>query len=110
MYEDLAKQLRFCSSAATCEGCPYGFGGCEEKLMKDAAKAIEDLSKNSPKHGKWCLDSEYEYIECSLCGGAFYTGADSTNEAKRFMENGYAPNYCPSCGADMRPRPKEGSR
>lgn len=45
MYEDLVKQLRFCYCAVTCEGCPYGFGGCEEDLMKNAAKAIEEQNR-----------------------------------------------------------------
>ena len=44
-FEDLVKQLRFCACAATCEGCPYGFKGCEEDLMKNAADAIDKLVK-----------------------------------------------------------------
>jgi len=45
VYEDLVKQLRYCYCAVTCEGCPYGFGGCEEDLMKNAAKAIEEQNR-----------------------------------------------------------------
>lgn len=98
MYEDLAKQLRFCSSAATCEGCPYGFGGCEEKLMKDAAKAIEELDKKSPKLGKWTLNKDGSGT-CSECGRKQYNCWDVDNW----------DNFCHFCGADMRPRPKEKS-
>lgn len=105
MYEDLAKQLRFCSSAATCEGCPYGFGGCEEKLMKDAAKAIEELAKNSTKldreFGEWQADYDgYSDGEpvcdmwwCSECGTYF----DEWDDKPTW-------NFCPNCGADMRPK------
>lgn len=44
-FEDLVKQLRACACAASCEACPYGYGGCEEDLMKNAADAIEELRK-----------------------------------------------------------------
>lgn len=103
MYEDLAKQLRFCSSAATCEGCPYGFGGCEEKLMKDAAKAIEELAKNSSKldrgFGEWQADYDgysdgqpvCDMWWCSECGTYF----DEWDDKPTW-------NFCPNCGAYMR--------
>ena len=56
MSKELIDQLRYCSSAATCEGCPFGYGGCQEDLMKDAANAIKELSNAGSIYGKaWTL-------------------------------------------------------
>ncbi len=62
------------------------------------------------KHGFWFI-SEYEYLNCSVCGEAYFTGADSTAEAKeRLAEGEYYP-YCPHCGAKMDAEPpKKGKR
>ena len=56
------------------------------------------------KHGYWFI-SEYEYLNCSECGESYFTGADSTAEAKeRLAEGRYYP-YCPHCGAKMDAEP-----
>ena len=67
---------------------------------------IEDI-KNAPtadvqevKHAHWVI-IEYEYLNCSHCGEAYYTGADSTKQAREWLEKGYAYSYCPNCGAKM---------
>lgn len=52
------------------------------------------------RHGKWCL-VEYEYLTCDKCGNWYYTGCESTAEAKENLRNGDTPNYCHHCGAKM---------
>lgn len=49
-------------------------------------------------HGHWYV-SEYEYLNCSACGGAMYTGCNSTKEAE-LLKHHWKP-YCPNCGAKM---------
>ena len=51
-------------------------------------------------HAHWFI-TEYEYLNCSHCGKAYYTGADSTKQAKELLENGHVYPYCPFCGAKM---------
>ena len=52
------------------------------------------------KHGHWVI-TEYEYLDCSNCGEAYYIGAVSTRQANEWLEKGYAYPYCPYCGAKM---------
>ena len=52
------------------------------------------------RHGYWYVP-EYEYLGCSECGEWYYTGADSTAEAKERLANGEYYTYCPHCGAKM---------
>ena len=49
-------------------------------------------------HGRWIV-SEYEYLDCSVCGEAMYTGCNSTKEAKLLKD--HWKRYCPNCGAKM---------
>ena len=61
MYDKLIKNLRICAAEANCKNCGLNDDGdCQEKLMKQAADAIEDLitaltasneviAKNKPK-------------------------------------------------------------
>lgn len=63
--------------------------------------AIEALENQQPKKGHWIID-EYDYLDCSVCGESYFTGCESTAEAKRRLEKGDHYNYCPYCGADMR--------
>ena len=49
-------------------------------------------------HGKWCV-SEYEYLNCSVCGEQMYTGCNSTKEALILAK--HWKKYCPNCGAKM---------
>ncbi len=60
--------------------------------------ALQDYHKQSEGH--WFI-SEYEYLTCSECGEYYYTGCDSTAEAKKRLADGRHPNYCPNCGAKM---------
>lgn len=49
-------------------------------------------------HGEWIV-SEYEYLDCSVCGEAMYTGCNSTKEAKLLKD--HWKRYCPNCGCKM---------
>ena len=50
--------------------------------------------------GHWIIH-EYEYLNCSLCGQAYYTGCDSFDQARHRLEAGEMYPYCPYCGAKM---------
>ena len=58
------------------------------------------LKEQEAKTGHWTI-SEYEYLDCSCCGNSYYTGCDSTEEAKMRLKKGFCFNYCPYCGAKM---------
>ena len=51
-------------------------------------------------HAHWYI-LEYESLTCSRCSGFYYTGCDSTTEAKERLKEGIYPKYCPNCGAKM---------
>ena len=92
-YEELVKALRSASTVST----------AWEKLMHDAAGAIEALQAQLPKRGQYvhgrelsreyigdCLVSiDYEDWRCSVCGIVFEQWSMPTY------------NYCPNCGAKM---------
>lgn len=66
---------------------------------KIKALPAEDVVER--RRGKWIM-IEPEWLMCSACSGEYTTGCETTQEAKNYLESGYAPNFCPSCGADMR--------
>lgn len=45
MYDDLIKQLRYCSDATTCRQCIWKTECCPTDMQKKAADAIEELRK-----------------------------------------------------------------
>lgn len=52
------------------------------------AQAIERIGKLEPvRHGRW-IDTDSEFVQCSLCKYPVYAGWNQTN-------------YCPNCGARM---------
>lgn len=57
-----------------------------------AANVREDV------HGKWVV-VEHEYLNCSVCGEAMYTGCSSSKEAMILKD--HWKNFCPNCGARM---------
>ena len=76
-----------------------------EKYLLPAEKSIyncidEQQTIEQPKHGHWIID-EYEYLDCSCCGESYYTGCDSTEEAKHRLKTGDVYKFCPYCGARM---------
>lgn len=73
---------------------------CDEvcsSVVSDVEK-IESADVAPVVHGKWCV-SEYEYLNCSVCGEQMYTGCNSTKEAIILAK--HWKNYCPNCGAKM---------
>ena len=85
-YSELVKALRSASTVST----------AWEKLMLDAAAAIEELQAQLPKRGKWKpFDLTYgrSIYSCSVC--------EQATEVPVCMEKPmYA--YCPNCGSQMR--------
>ena len=90
-YTELVKALRSASTVST----------AWEKLMHDAAAAIEALQAELPKRGKWIEDATtyagpgLSNYKCSLCGKICGTW-------RRGLEPSELPNWCGNCGADMR--------
>ena len=77
------------------------------QFWADTIRYFEKKVKSLPaadvvevRHGEWFL-VEYEYLVCGKCGDWYYTGCESTAEAKEKLRNGDTPNYCPNCGAKM---------
>ena len=69
--------------------------------VPDVLSLVEDeptIEAEPVKHGKWFV-SEYEYLNCSVCGKAMYTGCNSTREAI-VLKDHWKP-FCPNCGAKM---------
>ena len=78
-YEQLVKALRSASTVST----------AWEKLMLDAAAAIEALQAQLPKRGKWVgVSPMVDTVQCSVCGGQLFSAELETP-------------YCPWCGAKM---------
>lgn len=78
-------------------------GGCEVELLQAVVKMVdaqEAVDAEPVRHGEW-LFSDYDYFTCSVCGDQYFTGADSTKDAKAMLENNAYYPYCPYCGAKM---------
>ena len=65
--------------------------------------AINTAGYRKQSEGHWYI-SEYEYLTCSECGDYYYTGCDSTAQAKERLAEGRCPNFCPNYGAKMKGR------
>ena len=91
-------------------GCNRETANLVANDILDEADKANFTEEAEVKHGYWFI-SEYEYLNCSECGESYFTGADSTAEAKeRLAEGNYYP-YCPHCGAKMDAEPpKKGRR
>lgn len=75
-----------------CLGCEY--------LDNDGGGCVCMTRCPRPIRGYWYI-VEYEYLTCSVCGKSYYTGADSTAEAKERLTQGKFYKYCPHCGTKM---------
>lgn len=53
------------------------------------------------RHGRWFLDGDYEYINCSECLHPFYMGFDTSSDARQYLAREERWKYCPNCGAKM---------
>ena len=78
----------------------HGISQIEAVDIADEMDSIPTADVVEVRHGKWRL-IEYEYLTCDKCGHWYYTGCESTAEAKEKLLNGEVPNHCPNCGAKM---------
>ena len=91
-----------------CDDCEAVHFVCTDKILHDAAAAIEGLQaevaklkrvnmeifEDLPKRGEWvCADDDFNIWTCSICGLDFQLNEGTPKE------NNMA--YCPSCGAKM---------
>lgn len=86
------------------ENANYEWETFESDGIESAMLCVENFPAVDAKpvrHGKW-LFSDYDYFTCSVCGGQYFTGADSTKDAKAMLENNAYYPYCPYCGASMK--------
>ena len=114
-YTKLVEALRYCGNFTEREGCDesceyFNDMDCPNRIMSDAAAAIEDLearlgeaensverwkdmylTKHEPKRGEWI--GRQNHKKCSVCGKqAIYDVALYTD---------MKTPYCPHCGAKM---------
>ena len=82
------------------EDAPWWWQNFHSYLIVDMIKEAPAIEAEPMRHGKW-LFSDYDYFTCSVCGGQYFTGADSTKDAKAMLENNAYYPYCPYCGAKM---------
>lgn len=73
---------------------PYK-GSVKRVLMQAPTADVVEV-----RYGYWYIP-EYEFLGCSECGEWYFTGADSTAEAKERLSNGECYPFCPHCGAKM---------
>lgn len=89
----------------SCLNCPcasseWNTCNIDYNVKLDRNNRPKECPLQEVKHAHWVI-TEYEYLDCSHCGKAYYTGADSHREAKEWLEKGHAYSYCPYCGAKM---------
>ena len=105
-YTKLVKALRYCGNFTEREGCTesceyFNDIDCPNRIMSDAAAAIEALQAQLPKRGEWIEDTKtyagpgLSNYKCSLCGKICGTW-------RRGLKHDELPNWCGNCGADMR--------
>ena len=75
------------------------------------SKPTEDICKDrcpivEPKQGYWIWDKENDKMYCSKCG--YETDNWGVHQESDPIE-WQLPNYCESCGADMRERREDGN-
>ena len=95
-----------------CRSCPcadgeYGVCNIDYSVALSADDRPKDCPLQEEIHAHWVI-IEYEYLNCSHCGESYYTGTESTEQAKEWLEKGYAYSYCPYCGAKMDEKEKGG--
>ena len=61
--------------------------------VKNLIESVHTIDAEPVKHGEWFV-SEYEYLNCSVCGEAMYTACNSTKEAM-VLKNHWKP-FCPN--------------
>ena len=86
-YTKLVEALRYCGNFTEREGCDesceyFNDMDCPNRIMSDAAAAIEELQAQLPKRG--------EVVRCGECKwyGIYYAKKDGT------PDNRYRPSVC----------------
>lgn len=98
LLAELQEEIDFKTSMYTEEQNMYFSAGLKCAYRDVKSQPTADVVE--VRHGYWYVP-EYEYLGCSECGEWYYTGADSTAEAKERLANGEYYPYCPYCGAKM---------
>lgn len=76
-----------------------GYNSCRNDILR-SIESLEPADVAPVVHAHWYI-LKYESLTCSRCEGFYYTGCDSTAEAKERLKEGIYPKYCPHCGAKM---------
>ena len=77
-----------CEKQGRC--CPHEFYDSIEQAIADSEDGVpcDHLIEVAPvRHGRW-VDTDSEFVQCSLCKYPVYAAWNATN-------------YCPNCGAKM---------
>ena len=69
-------------------------------VLQPVLDAKDYIERRQNSKGHWKI-SEYEYLDCSVCGGSYYTGCNSTEEAEQKLKRGDVYRFCPHCGTEM---------
>ena len=83
----------------------HPFEGDAEAIKCALWAMIQDRSAHITREqvkmrGEWKI-IEYEFFTCSRCGDSYYSGAESTAQAKSYLNSGHTYDFCPHCGAPM---------
>ena len=72
-----------------------------KEFYRMSAAALRLITREQVKmRGEWKI-IEYEFFTCSRCGDSYYSGAESTAQAKSYLNSGHTYDFCPHCGAPM---------
>ena len=95
----MPNEKRLIDANALSKSIKEGSGTELQKFFADVCVATAPtVDAAEVVHGRWYV-SEYEYLNCSVCGEAMYTGCNSNREANLLKD--HWKNYCPNCGAKM---------
>lgn len=108
MIECSQKVRSVCPYRKTCGGGVYKEGSACDKF----AESLQNKKAHKPgggsitreqvekMRGEWKI-IEYEFFTCSGCWDSYYSGAESTAQAKSYLNSGHVYDFCPHCGAPM---------
>lgn len=92
---DVLREMMYHEAFETDSDMQKWDSGCwiRYKMFENVIEKVPTVEAKPIKHGKW--DGKpiagYSTVRCSICGTAY-------------LENTGRWNYCPNCGADMRPQ------
>lgn len=105
-YRELVKALRIHTSAdIECDECAYYddcyIHGPGEKMIADAAAAIEALQAQLPKRGEWVEENRRPRSSQFVCSECHRTAYDQQPTRDKAWRKRCRYAYCPNCGAKM---------